>query len=211
MDDSNVRPTPNTGNFPSAVEKKLTPNQIIYLAKTNGYEPSALRSVILTESSGNGFSDKTGRIIIQFEPSWFKRKFLDWANHQANHTWQNNGVGDQTQEWYAFNDAYSINANAAMESTSIGMMQVMGFHWKDLGFSNVGAMWDYAKISEANQVDLGIRFIKSIPKLNQSLKNKDWKTLAYYYNGAEYKKFNYDTRLKSNDNLSIRYFNRMTV
>ena len=180
------------------MENKLTSSQIIVLANANEYEPAALDAVIKTESSGHGFSEKTGKLIIQFEPSWFKRKYADWRKHTAGHTWVNNGVSDQTKEWVAFNDAYFINPKAAMESTSIGMMQVMGFHWKLLGFKGVGEMWDYAKVSEANQIDLGIRFIQSNPKLNDALINKVWPVFAYYYNGAGYKKYDYDTRLKEN-------------
>lgn len=175
--------------------KTLTKSDIQNLATTNGYEPAALKANIDVESPGYGFSRVTGRIIIQFEPSWFRRKYADWLVHQANHTWQNNGVEDQTNEWKAFNDAFYINANAAMQATSIGMMQVMGFHWSELGFESVGAMWDFAKESEANQVALGIRFIKKNPKLHQALINKDWATFAFYYNGSGYKKFNYDTRM----------------
>lgn len=179
------------------MNKTLTLAQISQLATTNGYEPAALKAVVNVESSGHGFSTVTGRIIIQFEPTWFKRKYADWLNHQANHTWQNNGVDDQTNEWKAFNDAFYINSNAAMEATSIGLMQVMGFHWSELSFHSVGAMWDFAKESEANQVALGIRFIKNNQKLHQALINKDWATFAFSYNGRGYKKFNYDTRLKA--------------
>src|SRR5690348_10415690 len=109
---------------------KLTKADIISLARANGYEYAALQAVINVESSGHGFSSVTGKIIIQFEPSWFKRKYEDWKTHQANHTWQNNGVEDQTNEWKAFNDAFYISSDAAMQATSIGMMQVMGFHWR---------------------------------------------------------------------------------
>ena len=124
-----------------------------------------------------------------FEPSLFQliRKVEKFAD----------AVEKQTGEWLAFNDAFSINPDAAMQSTSIGLMQVMGFHYKKLGFATVGAMWDHGKESEANQVDLGLRFIKAAgnEKLFNALKNKDWATFAFYYNGAQYKKFNYDTRM----------------
>lgn len=177
------------------MEKTLTNSQIQALAQANGYEYAALKAVVSVESSGHGFSDKTGRIIIQFEPTWFKRKYADWKSYQAGHTWVNNGVDDQTAEWKAFNDAFAISPNVAMQATSIGLLQVMGFHWQLLGFNSVGAMWDYAKESEANQLDLGIRFIKSNPKLDIALKAKDWRTFAYYYNGEQYEKFNYHNRL----------------
>ncbi|MDE3185276.1 MAG: N-acetylmuramidase family protein [Bacteroidota bacterium] len=175
------------------MNKKITPNEIAALAQRNGYTFAQLMALIEVESSGIGFSEKTGRIIIQFEPNWFKIEYKDWKAHQG--TWINNGVSDQTKEWIAFDNAFAIDPDAAMESTSIGMMQVMGFHWKELGFETVGAMWDFAKESEANQVEIAIKFIKLNPKLDKALKNKDWPTVAYYYNGSGYKKFNYDHRL----------------
>jgi hypothetical protein len=174
---------------------KLTDNQIAELAEKNGYAYAALRAIIEVESGGIGFSLVTGKIIIQFEPLWFKREHQDWKNITAGHTWENNGVSDQAHEWQAFNDAYGIDQDAAMKATSIGMMQVMGFHYKELGFETVGDMWQYAKQSEANQVDIAIRFIQSIPNLDKALKNKDWPTVAFYYNGSGYKKFNYAHRL----------------
>lgn len=173
------------------MSNRLTWNQIADLAIKNGYEPKALNAVIKIESGGIGFASDTGKIIIQFEPKWFKRK----SPYTPSGLWSVNGVERQSKEWIAFNDAFKKSANAAMESTSIGLMQVMGFHYKLLGFKTVGEMWDYAKISEANQLDIAVRFIKSNPKMDKALKNKDWATFAYYYNGSQYKKFNYDSRL----------------
>lgn len=177
------------------MNQKLTDIQVRDLAANHGYPYAMLKAIIAVESGGIGFSRITGKIIIQFEPSWFKREYADWKKFSEGRTWINNGVGNQEIEWKAFDDAFSIDANAAMESTSIGMMQVMGFHWKELGFESVGAMWDYAKECEANQIDIAIRFIKSNAKLDQAVKNKDCVTTAYYYNGAGYKKYNYDARL----------------
>jgi hypothetical protein len=171
---------------------KLTNVELADLARENGYTFERLRAVVKVESGQLGFDSVTGKIIIQFEPSWFKRK----SPYTPSGLWSLNGVERQANEWKAFNDAFKSNPNAAMESTSIGMMQVMGFHYKLLGFKTVGAMWDYAKISERNQVELAIRFIKSNPKMDKALKNGDSATFAYYYNGSQYKKYKYDTRLK---------------
>lgn len=162
------------------------------LAAANGIEAAALKAVIAVETSGRGFDAVTGKIMIQFEPAWFKRLA---KNEGAGHVWSQNKVEKQAPEWLAFNEAFGHNPDAAMQSTSIGLMQVMGFHYKKLGFDNVGEMWNYAKVSEANQVELGLRFIRSNKKLYAALKEKDWATFAYYYNGAGYKKFKYDTRL----------------
>lgn len=172
----------------------MTKEQISAIALKHGYEPEAVHSVLEVESNGKGFSEKTGKIIIQFEPSWFMQ-LADPASKKKGKIWSANKVENQTAEWLAFNEAFGINPNAAMQSTSIGMFQIMGFHYKTLGFKTVGEMWDFAKLSEVNQLEMGIRFINSNARLRKALKAKDWKTFAYYYNGARYQKFNYDNRL----------------
>ena len=164
------------------------------IAEDNGIPKDNLRKVIAVESGGFGFDKKTGKILIQFEPHWFKRLFLKWRNNL--NVWQNNKVEGQSQEWKAFSDAFSKNPKAAMESTSIGLPQIMGFHWKSLGFSSVGEFWDYMKESEDNQVLAMVKFIKLNKKMYNALITSDWNTFAYYYNGAQYKKFNYAERLK---------------
>lgn len=173
--------------------KKLPINngEIVEIAKEFGLTYGKVKAVLAVESGGQGFDRTTDKIIIQFEPVWFKRK----SPYTPSGLWSQNGVERQAGEWKAFNDAFSKNPNATMESTSIGLMQVMGFHYKLLGFKTVGDMYDYAKESEANQLRLGLRFIKSNTKMYNALVSGDWSTFAYYYNGEQYKKFKYDTRL----------------
>lgn len=178
----------------------LTQDDIHRLAAENGYEYSSLRSVIAVESGGKGFDSITGKILIQFEPAWFKRK----EPYTPSGCWSLNKVENQKEEWKAFTNAYGFHPEAAMESTSIGMMQVMGFHWKLLGFESVGAMWDYAKVNEANQVEIGIRFIKSNRKLDTALKKKLWGLFAYYYNGPQYRKFQYHIKLAKFDKVFMQ-------
>jgi hypothetical protein len=175
--------------------QKITTDQIKWLASAYFIEYAALMAVITVESSGVGFNPPTGKIIIRFEPTWFKRLKKDWQKDTEHTTWQNTGAGNQAAQWLAFNNAFASDPDDAMKSTSIGMMQVMGFHYEELGFATVGAMWDYAKDSEANQVDLGLKFIKSIPALLKALRGTDWKTFAYYYNGQNYRVNNYNQRL----------------
>jgi len=179
------------------MEKKLTKQQIAEKAINNGWDFKALNAIIKVESGGIGFA-ADGKIIIQFEPSWFKRK----SPYTPSGLWSQNGVERQAREWQAFNDAFAKDPDAAMQSTSIGLMQVMGFHFRALGFKSVGEMWDFAKVSEVNQLELAIRFIKLNPKLDKAVKSRDWPTVAYYYNGSQYRKFNYDTRLKDAYNNS---------
>ena len=147
-----------------------------------GIEAAALASFIMTETGGKGFDDKTGKILIQFEPKWFK-KHVPYA---PSGLWSVNKVDVQSKEWIAFNDAFAKNADGAMLSTSIGLGQIMGFHFKRLGFKSVGEMWDHAKKSLENQVWQICQFIQTDRELKQAIIFKDWHKIAKIYNGSGY-------------------------
>lgn len=159
----------------------ITNAQIIKIAKDFNIDPAMFLSFIKTESGGEGFNN--GKLLIQFEPIWFKRK----TPYAPSGKWSVNKVDVQTKEWEAFNDAYSKNPNAAMESTSIGMPQIMGFHWRILGYRSVGDMWDDFKKGEFQQIHALARFIKVSPKLYTAIKAKNFDLIASIYNGASYK------------------------
>lgn len=152
-------------------------------AKEFGFETAALRAFMEVESGGKGFDDKTGKILIQFEPAWFRKK----APYAPSGVWSLNKVDVQSKEWLAFNDAFSKDANAAMESTSIGIGQVMGFHYKRLGYATVGEMWDDAKEGVDRQVWQMCKFIDTDARLKKALVEKNWHLVATYYNGGGYK------------------------
>lgn len=179
--------------------KKITKLEIQALAREFGIQSSKINAVKHVESGGVGFDSTTGKIIIQFEPAWFKNK----SPYTPSGKWSLNGVERQSKEWIAFNDAFGKDKKAAMESTSIGLMQVMGFHWELLGFDSVDAMWDFAKVSERNQMWLGLKFIQSNKKMFKALIESDWKTFAYYYNGKKYYILKYDVKLQNAEKLYI--------
>lgn len=158
---------------------------IIDYSKSQQYvDPAALLAFIDVETGGRGFDSKTGKLIIQFEPAWFRKK----APFAPSGKWSVNGVERQSAEWIAFNDAFRKDPNAAMESTSIGLGQIMGFHYKRLGFDSVGDMWDDAKKGIENQLHQILQFIKTDIGLYYAIEHKDWDTVAKLYNGAGYKK-----------------------
>lgn len=145
-------------------------------------EPNILRAFIATESGGAGFDSKTGKLLIQFEPVWFKRR----EPYAPSGAWSVNKVDVQSKEWEAFNSAFKIDPNSAMESTSIGLPQIMGGHWKRLGFESVGAMWDCFKKGELAQIKALIKFIETDKRLLKAILEKDWHMIAFLYNGAGY-------------------------
>jgi hypothetical protein len=75
-----------------------------------------------------------------------------------------------------------------MESTSIGLGQVMGANWRRLGYKSVSDMWEDAEKGEDRQIYQMAQFINTDSRLLEALKKKDWHRVATYYNGAGYKK-----------------------
>lgn len=144
---------------------------------------AALMAFIQVESGGKGFDSGTGKLLIQFEPHYFKKR----EPYAPSGAWSVNRVDVQSKEWIAFNNAFSIDPDSAMESTSIGLPQIMGAHWKRLGYDSVGAMWDDFKTGELAQVKALIKFIETDNRLYTALKAQYWATVAIIYNGAGYK------------------------
>lgn len=161
----------------------MNKNSIKYEAARIGVDQAALMAFIDVESSGKGFDQATGKITIQFEPAWF-RKMEPYA---PSGKWSVNGVERQAKEWEAFNEAFAISPDSAMMATSIGLGQVLGLHWKRLGYGSVGEMWDDAKSGEDRQIFQMAEFIRTDPILLDALKRKDWHTVAVRYNGSKYK------------------------
>jgi len=158
----------------------LTKQQITDIATKYGLTYAQLRAFIEVESGGSGFIN--GKIVIQFEPSWYRKR----APFAPSGAWSINKVENQAKEWIAFNDAFSKNQKAAMESTSIGLGQIMGFHYGRLGYKTVGAMWDDFKRGEYQQVEGIAKFIKTDTRLFNALKSLNFHRVAELYNGAGY-------------------------
>lgn len=186
-------------------------DQVSKIAAAVGLDYARLMAFIEVESGGKGFADD-GKIIIQFEPTWFHRyltqfkiahEFITGVDTKGRKTYKitagdktlQNGVEGQTSEWIAFNTAFAIHPKSALLSTSIGLMQVMGFNYKACGYDSVDAMWDDFKRGEINQIQGAANFIKSVPALLKALQLKDWPHAAYYYNGEGYAVNHYDVKL----------------
>ena len=148
-------------------------------AKQFNLDWAAVISFIEVETGGRGFDEKTGKIIIQFEPSWFKKK----APYAPSGLWSVNKVDVQSREWEAFNDAFQKDSDAAMQSASIGLGQIMGFHYERLGYNNVGEMWNDAKKGIDRQIWQILQFIETDKRLKTAIKIHAWSMATDIYNG----------------------------
>lgn len=169
------------------MDKFITKEDKNRIANRYGLEYGVLCAVMDVESAGSGFDPKTGLIKIQFEPYVF--------SHNYKEPKINNGVELQPAEWKAFNEAYRINPEDAMLSTSWGLGQIMGFNHVAAGYDKVEDMVKDFKESEYYQLNGMIRFICASRAMKEALVRHDWKTFAKYYNGINFQQFNYDSRL----------------
>lgn len=159
----------------------LTKAQITEIGKVRGLTYAELMTFISVESGGAGFIN--GRIIIQFEPKWFKKK----APFAPSGLWSINKVDNQVKEYAAFSDAFRKNPTAAMLATSWGQGQIMGFHFARLGYKSVNEMVDDFKKGDYQQVLAIAKFIVTDPSLFRAIKAQNWHMVAVLYNGGGYK------------------------
>ncbi|MCJ2035526.1 N-acetylmuramidase domain-containing protein [Methylobacterium sp. J-068] len=91
--------------------------------------------------------------------------------------------------------AAALHAEAAYQSASFGLFQVMGFNYTACGFPSAVAM--HAALTRggvATHLAVGIAFMRS-KGLLRKLGAHDWKAFASGYNGTAYKKNAYDAKL----------------
>lgn len=176
-------------------------------AKFLGVEEAAVKAVASVESQGYGFiKDATGARVpkILFERHiMFKRlrdftpikskdmaaKYPDIINESPG------GYKGGLAEWERLDRAIKIDRVSALESASWGSFQIMGFHWKALGFNSVQEFVNKA-YTEEGQLDLFVRFVKASPNVLRALKAKDWVGVARSYNGPGYAVNKYDIKMK---------------
>jgi hypothetical protein len=180
------------------MSKKITVDQLSQLACKYGLTLADLQTIREVEAAGKGFLPD-GRPKILFE----RHKFSEFTGRVFNVSHPDisspirGGYKGGTGEWARFDKAQKLDREAAIKATSWGAGQVMGFHYKDLGFITPQEFLNANFKDEASQFDIMLRFITS-PKnrgMYLALKEKDWATFAKLYNGPKYAENEYDTKL----------------
>lgn len=163
---------------------------------------AAIRAVNEVESRGQGFHDD-GRPIILFERHVFWRRLV--ARHIDPSTFgadfaqvlsrKPGGYQGGAAEHTRLGAAVLINADAAHESCSWGLFQVMGFHWQRLGFADLRTFLDAMWRDEAAHLNAFVRFVQTDPNLHAALRAGEWAKFARRYNGPAYARNQYDVKL----------------
>jgi hypothetical protein len=174
----------------------LTEDDYNQAAAKLGCSVAAVKAVSEVESGPHGAFLPSGDPVILFERHKF-HKFTNGKYDQSNPNISNKlagGYGPVSAQHGRYQEAAALDPDAAIMSCSWGRFQVMGFHWKDLGYPSLKDFVDAMYVSEGNQLDAFVRYVVKNGLANH-LKNKNWAAFAQGYNGAEYKKNQYDTKL----------------
>lgn len=106
------------------------------------------------------------------------------------------GYAGGTAEHQRLSHARLIDDTAALESSSWGAFQIMGFHWQRLGYTSVQAFVEDMSAGESQQLAAFVRFIQTDPVLHKALKGRKWAEFAKLYNGPDYQRNLYDIKLQ---------------
>jgi len=141
----------------------ITPADITVAASTLRVTPAHIRAVMAVESRGGGF-DAEGRPTILFEPHVFHKR----TNGQFSPTGYSYAKWRALPypptmggRWNQMADAAERDEGAAIESASWGLFQIMGFHWKALGYASPQEFAASMVQSEGGHLDALVRFIKA--------------------------------------------------
>ncbi|WP_182422036.1 N-acetylmuramidase domain-containing protein [Aureimonas sp. ME7] len=175
------------------------------LARAYNLPEAHVLAVVDVESNGKVFADVEGqqRPLILFEPHIFYRRLAGAERTRAVNlglAYAKGGTkpypASQAARWRQLEQAAQINREAAYESASYGVGQVMGFHWQALGFKSVDELVMTARSGLRGQADLMLRFIR-VNGLEDHLRAGRWAPFARGYNGKGYAKNKYDAKLKA--------------
>lgn len=181
-----------------------TKSAIGKMAAALGLDPALLLAVVAVESGGAVFATVDGRRepLIRFEGHYFDRRLSVDKRRRARSAglaWPVAGrvanPPGQPERWAMLAKAAAINREAAYESASWGAGQVMGAHWRWLGYASVEELVAEARSGIDGQLRLMLRYMERAALID-ALRNRDWKAFARGYNGPAYARQGYHSKLE---------------
>lgn len=191
----------------------LTDEDFSSAANTLGVEPATIKAFAQVESAGSGF-DSEGHPKVLFERHVMYRRLKDKcgamfaddkvARYPDLVNSAPGGYGKGSQQKIRLESASKIDRDCALESASWGAFQIMGLHWKALGYPTLQAFINAMFKSESDQLEAFVRFVKRDSSLVRALKVNDWDAAARIYNGPSYKKNRYAEKMAAEYAKAVR-------
>jgi hypothetical protein len=178
---------------------KLSERDFVDAAQELGWELPMIKAVDKVESRGKGFLE-TGEIVLLFEAHIFSAK--TGGKYDVSHpkisspTWNKKLYSSPLGEHKRFQEAISLDRKAALQSASYGRFQIMGFNYKECGFSTVQDFVNAQMKGEREQLLSFVQYIKG-RGLSPLLAKKKFDKFARQYNGPAYAANKYDVKLRN--------------
>lgn len=151
-----------------------------------GCDVAAIKAVAEVESSGQTHW-RGGAVPILFEAHWFHK--LTDGRYTASHPhisaprWDRSLYVGGAGEYDRLDEAKALDESAALQSASWGAYQIMGFHFRRLGYASPQAFVDDMQTA-SGQMAAFVRFIEADPRLLKAIRKKDWGSFEQFYNGG---------------------------
>jgi hypothetical protein len=192
------RDVTHTIDGPSVCHAPLSEAEYAESAKRLGVEVAAIKAVAEVESRGDAF-DAKNRPKIMFEGHWFQKftKGRYDLTHPHLSFAYDRAVVKKYQKWDQYNRLYEaivLDPSAAVQSSSWGKFQVMGFNYQECGAPDPISFVRSLHGSESNQLKAFEAFCAK-KGLIAKLKKLDWAGFADTYNGSDNKVNRYDTKM----------------
>ena len=194
----------------------LTNDRIAEIARQHSINPASLLAVKLVESGVGGGFLPSKRCKILFEGHQFYEELKKKGNKNLPQllkvapdivytTWNRAKYKGGELEWARLEKAIAIDREAALESASWGLFQIMGSNYAACKCRNVEEFVALNCESEDNQLELLINFLNTTGIIKY-LNDRQWSEFARRYNGPGYKQNKYDTKLRVAYNQFVKQF-----
>lgn len=179
-------------------------NLIRGIAQMHNLPTATAMAVIEIESGGETYTEIDGRNepLIRWEGHYFDRLVDPAKREQARKAGLANpkvgGVKNprsQAKRYDMLRRAMLIDREAAIMSCSWGVGQVMGSHWKTLGYKSAVDFYEKVSAGVVGQIDVMFRYIVRFGLVDE-LQRFDWAGFARGYNGPAYARYGYHTKLE---------------
>lgn len=173
----------------------LTEQDFIDAATVLNCSIAAIKAVAQVESRQNGFDAKEQPVIL-FERHVFSKRTggkFDKTNPNISNP-KPGGYGPSDIQHARLTEAIKLDREAALMSASWGKFQIMGYNFTLAGFNNLQDFINAMYNSEKEHLKAFVQYVKH-SYLNDELRDLKWSDFARKYNGPDYKKNNYDTKM----------------
>lgn len=181
----------------SGANRKLKEKDFVDAANAlGGASVAILKAFAEVECGGKSGFGPDGLPVIAYEGHIFRRLTLkrhDAINPtlsyrytaKAGSEWRKNN-SCHSASWKTLRAAMELDIDAALQSCSWGMFQIMGFNYKGCGFNKLQEFIAAMKAGEREQLFAFVEFCKSRSNLSRAIMEKDFQKMALLYNGADY-------------------------